>query len=65
MTDILPTSADIAVSPPSQERLERRMAAIKEAKALRAETCKRRGGSPLPSSWQLIRRARDAYARRV
>src|SRR5687767_14291408 len=37
LPEILRTPADAMVSPPSQEQIERRMAAISEAKALRAE----------------------------
>jgi excisionase family DNA binding protein len=65
MPEILRPPADVVVSPPSQEQIERRLAAISQAKELRAQMRKRRGGAPLPSSWQLIRQAREERARRV
>jgi hypothetical protein len=52
-------------SAPTREEIERRRTAIAEAKALRAEMLERRRGAALPSSWQLIRQAREARARRV
>jgi excisionase family DNA binding protein len=65
MPEMLQTSADIMVSPPSPQQIERRLTAISQAKQLRAEMRKRRRGVPLPSSWQLIRQARAERARRV
>ena len=65
MPEILRTPTDVAVSSPTKQQIERRRAAIGQAKALRAEMLKRRGGTPLPSSWQLIRQAREARAERV
>jgi hypothetical protein len=57
--------ADLAVSAPTERQIERRRAAIAEAKTLRAEMLERRGGAALSSSWQLIRQAREARTRRV
>jgi excisionase family DNA binding protein len=65
VTTILRTPTDVVVSPPSQEQIERRMVAMAQAKDLRAAIRKRRDGSPLPSSWQLIREAREERARRL
>jgi hypothetical protein len=53
-----PMAGDLVVSPPSQEQIDRRLAAIAQAKELRAQMRTRRGGAPLSSSWQLIRQAR-------
>ena len=65
MTETLRAPSDVAVSTPTREEIERRRTAIAEAKALRAEMLKRRGGAALPSSWQLIRQAREERARHV
>ncbi|HZR99840.1 MAG TPA: helix-turn-helix domain-containing protein [Chloroflexota bacterium] len=58
-------AADVPVSPPSQTQIDRRLAAIAQAKELRAQMRARRGGAPLASSWQLIRQARDRRASRL
>jgi excisionase family DNA binding protein len=61
----LPTPAALQVTPLTPEEIERRRVAIIEAKALRAEMLKQRGGVPFPSSWRLIRRARDERSKRI
>jgi hypothetical protein len=65
MPEILRTPADALVSAPSKQQIERRLEAIAQPKALRAEMRRRRGGSAPPASWQLIRQAREARARRI
>ena len=62
--EALQVPADLAVAQPTQEQISRRRTAMREAKALREEMRARRGGSPLPSSWRLIREARQEHATR-
>src|SRR3954470_21351879 len=62
LPETLSPAADLQVTPPSPEQLDRRRAAIVQAKALRAQMRARRGGAPLASSWPLIREARRGRA---
>ena len=61
----LPGLADLGIAEPTPQQVERRCSAIARARALRAEMRERRGGAALPSSWQLIRQAREQRGTRT
>lgn len=60
MPEMQEALAGLTVSALTEQQIERRRAAIAQAKALRAEMIKRRGGATLSCSWRLIRQAREA-----
>lgn len=49
----------------TDEEVERRLAAIKEAQALRGRMLAERGGKPFSPSWPLIRRAREERSKQL
>jgi excisionase family DNA binding protein len=51
------------IKPLTKAEIQRGLAALAEAKALRQALLRRRKGKPLPSSWQIIRRAREERSR--
>ena len=63
--EALRAPTDLTITQPTPEQIERRRTAIREAQALRQEMLARRGGTPLPPSWQLIRQARDERDKRL
>lgn len=48
-----------AVKPLTEEQIRRRLEAIEQCEALTKRMRARRGGKPLPSSWRVIRQARE------
>ena len=54
-----PKDSSITIKPITDEEAERIDKVLKEAKALRTAILKRRKGKPVPSSWKLIRQARE------
>jgi hypothetical protein len=65
MTEVQPIRAKVLVRPLSQEEVERGLQAMSEARQTRQRMVARRGGKPFPSSWQLIREAREERASRL
>ena len=59
------TTVRSEVRPLTKGEAERGLAVLAEAKALREALLKRRRGKPLPSSWQIIRRAREERSRHL
>ncbi len=59
MDEAATARAPRAVHPLSDEERRRGLEAMQAAKQLRQRILARRGGEPLPSSWGLIREARE------
>jgi excisionase family DNA binding protein len=60
-----PIHTTLPVAPPTEEEVRERLAAMEEAKELRAQMLARRGGKPFSPSWEIIREAREERSRRL
>lgn len=65
VTELMPSQPQITIRPMTDEEAERMGKVLKEAKELRKRILARRKGKPLPSSWRLIRQARDERSRHI
>ncbi len=54
-----PEKTKIEIEPLNEEEKVRALKSLEEGKKLRQEILKRREGRPVPSSWKLIREARE------
>lgn len=61
MTEVMPVRT--TVRPLTEKQVQQRLEAIKQSEALIERMRARRGGKPLPSSWRLIRQAREERSR--
>jgi len=59
MRERIVTESPITVTPLTDEEKQRGLEALKQARVLREAMLKRRRGKLVPSSWRLIRQARD------
>ncbi len=59
------TSIEAAIRPLTEEDVQRRLEAIRQSEDLIGRMRARRGGEPVPSSWPLIRRAREERSKRT
>lgn len=55
----------IEVEPLSDAEIKQGLQALEQARILRSDILKRRGGKPLPSSWRLIREEREERSNRL
>ena len=65
MTDDRRNESHIEVRPLTEEEIKRGLKAIKELEELGSRILARRKGKPLPSSWKLIRQAREDLSKRL
>jgi hypothetical protein len=59
LTEWPPKDSSIIVKPMTEEEADRIDKVLKESEALKQPILKRRKGKPVPSSWKLIREARE------
>ena len=65
MQDVSAIQSGLTVHPLSEEERQRGLQALQQIKQLRARILARRDGKPFPSSWELIREARDERDRQL
>ena len=65
MTDGGTIQCQITIKPLTDEEVRQGLEALKESEALIQRIRERRKGKPLPSSWRLIRQAREECSKKI
>jgi hypothetical protein len=65
MADQESTQPAVTVKPLTDEEVKEGLEALKDSEALIERIRQRRKGKPLPSSWRLIRKAREERAKQI
>ena len=65
MTEGITTQSQIIIKPLTDEEARQGLEALKESEALIQRIRERRKGKPLPSSWRLIRQAREERSKKI